>query len=160
MNRPPRNKKDGIFADGLGLNVLLHGLYIACITLAAYFVGYALEGGSIQSEQGMTMAFLTMSITEIFHAYNTRSMNKSIFKIKGHNKLLWGAMLCSLALTTAVIFIPYVNTAFGFANAQGQACISWLEYLLSLALAFAIIPLAEIQKLITNAVKRKRNKGV
>ncbi len=160
MNRPPRNKKDGIFADGLGLNVLLHGLYIACITLAAYFVGYALEGGSIQSEQGMTMAFLTMSMTEIFHAYNTRSMNKSIFKIKGHNKLLWGAMLCSLALTTAVIFIPYVNTAFGFANAQGQACISWLEYLLSLALAFAIIPLAEIQKLITNAVKRKRNKHV
>ena len=79
-----------------------------------------------------------------------------IFTVKSHNKLLWGAMLCSLALTTAVIFVPYVNTAFGFANSNGQSYISWLEYVIALTLAFAIIPLVEIQKAITRAVKRKR----
>lgn len=160
MSRPPRNKKDGIFAQGLGLNVILHGVFVAGITLAAYFVGCRLDNGTLHSEQGMTMAFLTMSMTEIFHAYNARSASKSIFRMKSHNKLLWGAMLCSLVLTTAVIFVPYVNTAFGFANADGQACISWLEYVISIAMAFAIIPLVEIQKLITNAIKRRAGKKV
>ena len=56
--------------------------------------------------------------------------------------------------------MPYVNTAFGFANADGQACISWLEYVISIAMAFAIIPLVEIQKLITNAIKRRAGKKV
>ena len=45
-----------------------------------------------------------------------------------------------LALTTAVVFVPYVNTAFGFANENGQAIISWQEYIISLALAFSIVP--------------------
>lgn len=156
MTRSPRDKKDGIFAEGLGANVILHGIFVAGITLAAYFIGRAMEGTTLQSEQGITMAFLTMSMTEIFHAYNARSINKSIFTIKNHNKLLWGAMLCSLALTTAVIFIPYVNTAFGFADSNGQSYISWLEYVIALALAFSIIPLVEIQKAITRAVKRKK----
>ncbi len=156
MFRLPRDKTDGIFSDGLGLNVILHGIFVAGITLAAYFIGRAMEGCELQSEQGITMAFLTMSMTEIFHAYNARSISKSIFTVKSHNKLLWGAMLCSLALTTAVIFVPYVNTAFGFANSNGQSYISWLEYVIALTLAFAIIPLVEIQKAITRAVKRKR----
>lgn len=160
MTRPPRNKKEGIFADGLGVNVILHGIFIAGITLAAYFVGCHLEGGAWQnSEQGMTMAFLTMSMTEIFHAYNTRSMHKSIFTLKTHNAVLWGAMLGSLALTTAVIYIPGLNTAFGFAGADGAACISVTEYFVALALAFAIIPLVEIQKLAVNIVKLRKNKS-
>lgn len=142
MNRPPRNKREGIFANGLGLNVVIHGALIAGITLAAYFVGSALEGGALQSEQGMTMAFVAMSMTEIFHAYNARSMNQSIFRLKTHNKVLFAAMLTSLALTTAVVYIPWLNTAFGFVS------ISATEYFISLALAFAIIPLVELHKLV------------
>ncbi len=150
MNRPPRLKKEGIFAGGLGVNVIVHGLYVAGITLAAYFVGAHLEGADWHStEQGMTMAFLAMSMTEIFHAYNARSMTGSIFRIKHQNWLLWGAMLLSLALTTAVIYIPGLNTAFGFVD------ISAVEYFTALALALSIIPLVEIQKLIVNAVRGK-----
>lgn len=156
MNRPPRNKKSGIFADGLGVNVLLHGIFVAVITLAAYFVGCHLQGKGLDSEQGMTMAFLTMSLTELFHSFNARSMNKSLFTTKKQNKLLWIGLFSSLALSTAVIFIPAINTAFGFANADGVAFISFTEYLISLALAFAIIPLVEIQKAITNAIRKKK----
>ena len=156
MSRPPRNKKSGIFADGLGVNVLIHGVFVAAITLSAYFVGCHLQGTGLDSEQGMTMAFLTMSITELFHSFNARSMNHSLFKTKNHNKLLWIGLVSSLALSTAVIFIPGINTAFGFANADGTAYISFTEYLISLALAFAIIPLVEIQKAITNTIRKRK----
>ncbi len=151
MRRPPRLKKEGVFAGGLGVNVVVHGLFVAGITLAAYFVGAHLEDVAWQSgsAQGMTMAFMTMSMTEIFHAYNARSMTGSIFRIKNQNWLLWGAMALSLALTTAVIYIPGLNTAFEFVS------ISAAEYFISLALAFAIIPLVEIQKLLTNLIRHK-----
>ena len=153
MSRPPRLKKEGIFADGLGVNVVIHGLFVAGITLAAYFVGALLEGADWHSaEQGMTMAFLAMSMTEIFHAYNARSMKGSIFRLKNQNLLLWGAMLLSLALTTAVIYIPGLNTAFGFAS------ISASEYFIALALAFAIIPLVEIQKAVANWIRKARSR--
>ncbi len=153
MNRPPRLKKEGIFAGGLGVNVILHGLFVAGITLAAYFLGAHLEGvGWQDTQQGMTMAFLAMSMTEIFHAYNARSMTGSIFRIRNQNLLLWGAMALSLALTTAVIYIPGLNSAFGFVS------INAVEYFSALALAFAIIPLVELQKLIVNLVKKSRRK--
>ena len=104
------------------------------------------------------MAFLTMSMAEIFHAYNNRSAHKSIFSLHSHNKIMWAAMIGSLALTTAVIFIPGVNAAFGFANPDGSACISIAEYFIALAMAFSIIPLVEIQKLIVRSVKNKKAK--
>ena len=145
MVRPPRKKYEGIFANGLGINVVLHGILIAAITLSAYFVGCYLEG-VLQSEQGMTMAFVTMSMTEIFHAFNARSMNKSIFRLKTQNKVLWAAVITSLALTTAVVYIPALNTAFGFVS------LTAIEYFISIALAFAIIPLVEL----TRILRRKR----
>ena len=164
MNRPPRLKSESIFADGLGLNVVLHGLILAGITLAAYFVGDALQyaGGthSIQSNQGMTMAFLTLSMAELFHAYNQRSMHGSIFKLKTHNKLLWISMLSSLLLTTAVIFVPGLNDFFHLTDPAnpGVAIIDLKEYAIALALAISIIPIVEIQKLIVNAVRAKKKK--
>ena len=142
MTRPPRKKDEGIFSNGLGANVIIHGVMIAAITLAVYFVGSCLNGASLQSEQGVTMAFVAMSMTEVFHAYNARSMNKSIFRLKTHNLVLWAAMILSLALTTAVVYVPGLNTAFGFVTLTAT------EYFISLAMAFAIIPLVEIQKLI------------
>ena len=162
MKRQPRKKNEGIFAHGLGFNVVIHGLLIAGITLSAYFLGIYLENGFVvfpineaHSEQGITMAFLTMSMTEIFHAYNNRSNIKSVFSLHSHNKIMWGAMLGSLALTTAVIFIPGINSAFGFANPDGSAIINAVEYFSALALAFSIIPLVEIQKIIMRAVQRR-----
>lgn len=158
MSRPPRSKQSGIFADGLGANVLIHGLLVATIALSAYFVGCRLQGGGLESEQGMTMAFLTLSVTELFHSFNTRNMRKSLLKTKKQNKLLWLGLISSLALSTAVIFIPHLNTAFGFANADGAAYIDFTEYLISLALAFAIIPLVELQKAIANAIRKRKTR--
>ncbi len=158
MKRPPRLKTEGVFADGLGVNVVFHGILLAAITLAAYFIGCALEHGGIQSNQGMTMAFLTLSMAEIFHAYNVRSMHKSVFSLKSHNKLLWGAMLSSLLLTTAVIFVPGVNAFFHFADAAGNPIIDVKEYFIALALALSVIPIVELQKAIVSAVRKRKKK--
>lgn len=158
MSRLPRKKDENIFAGGLGINVVFHGIVLAGITLAAYFVGETLEHSGLQSNQGMTMAFLALSMAELFHAYNARSMHKSVFGLKSHNKLLWVAMISSLVLTTAVIFVPGVNSFFHFADANGNAIINFTEYVIALALAFSIIPIVELQKLIFRAFHRKKSK--
>lgn len=158
MSRLPRKKDENIFAGGLGINVVFHGIVLAGITLAAYFIGETLEHSGLQSNQGMTMAFLALSMAELFHAYNARSMHKSVFSLKSHNKLLWVAMISSLVLTTAVIFVPGVNSFFHFADANGNAIINFTEYVIALALAFSIIPIVELQKLVFRAFHRKKNK--
>ena len=159
MCRPPRRKDEGIFAGGLAVNVIIHGIILAAITLGAYFIGEAFEHpDGTQSNQGMTMAFLALSMAELFHAYNARSANRSVFSLKSHNKLLWGAMISSLVLTTAVIFVPGVNSFFHFTDSAGNALIDFKEYVIALALAVSIIPIVEIQKLITNAIRSKKAK--
>lgn len=143
MKRHPRDAKDGIFADGLGVNVLYQGSMIAILTLTAYFIGHWIESGIWEiapSADGMTMAFLTMSMTEIFHSFNMRSQKKSIFKLNSHNKVLWGAMLFSLFMTTVVIYVPFLSKAFGFVH------ISITEYIIALALAILMIPAVETVK--------------
>lgn len=151
MKRKPRDAKDGIFAGGLGVHVVLQGITVSIITLAAYIVGHYMEAGIWEftnSEDGMTMAFLTLSMAEIFHSFNMRSLEKSIFSIKGQNPFLWGAMLLSLICTTAVIYIPFLAKAFGFTH------ISLTEYAVSLLIAATIIPIVELTKWIQRCVKK------
>ena len=88
------------------------------------------------------MAFLTMSMCEIFHSFNLRSQRKSVFSLKGQNKILWAAMLGSLVLTTLLLEVPFLANAFGF------EMISWMEYGISIGLAFLVITVVEIVKFI------------
>jgi Ca2+-transporting ATPase len=94
------------------------------------------------------MAFLAMSMCEIFHSFNLRSQRKSVFTLKGQNKILWAAMLGSLLLTTLVIEVPFLATAFGFTT------IGLTEYAISIGLAFLVIPVVEIVKLIQRSVSK------
>ncbi|MBE5883889.1 MAG: calcium-translocating P-type ATPase, PMCA-type [Lachnospiraceae bacterium] len=156
MRRPPRHANDGIFAGGLGVNVLIQGTIVMVITLAAYFIGHFMESGRWEiadSPAGMTMAFLTLSLTEICHSYNMRSLDQSIFTIKGQNKVLLGAMLLSLICTTVVIFVPFLAEAFQFAP------ITVSEYLVSLLLAVLIIPIVEVTKAIGRKLRSSYRKG-
>ena len=152
MNRPPRDTKDGIFAKGLGFDVAYQGVMIALLTLAAYFVGHFMESGVweiAQSADGMTMAFLTMSMAEIIHAFNMRSQRGSVFRLTTHNKILWGAMLGSLILTTAVLYIPFLSDAFGFSH------INLAEYGTALAIAVLVLPIVECVKWIQRHTAKK-----
>ncbi len=146
MRRPPRDSRDGIFAGGMGFDIAYQGVLITVITLASYIIGHCMEVGYFEmpkgiSPDGMTMAFLTMSMCEIFHSFNTRSQRKSVFSLHSRNPVLLWAMLGSLALTTLVLEVPFVANLFGFTP------VSWAEYLTALALAVLVIPVVELVKL-------------
>ncbi len=144
MNRPPRKRDEGIFAGGLGVDAVYQGIMVSILTLAAYLIGHFMEAGEwayVNSPDGMTMAFLTMSMAEVFHSFNMRSQRGSVLGLKSHNLYLYGAMVMSLILTAAVIFIPFLSKAFGFQP------INLKEYVVSMALAVSVIPITETVKL-------------
>ena len=145
MKRPPRNPKEGIFAGGMGFDVFFQGAIVTVLVMISYITGHALETGEwvfTNSHDGTTMAFLTLSMVEIFHSLNMRSRRGSIFSLKTHNKFLYGAMVVSLVLTTAVIEIPFLAAAFNFTPIDLE------EYAIALGLAVLIIPIMEIVKFI------------
>ena len=155
MDRPPRRVSDGIFAGGLGFDIAYQGVLITANTMISYIIGHCIEVGAFEmpkgvSPDGMTMAFLTMSMCEIFHSFNLRSQRKSVFALHTHNKVLWGAMVGSLVLTTAVLEIPPVASMFGFTP------VSVAEYLIALALAVLVIPIVELVKWI----QRRRTRSI
>lgn len=155
MKRPPRDSKNGIFSNGVGAGVAIQGFFIALLSFVSYFVGHFMEAGKweiTESPDGMTMAFLTLSLVELFHAFNMRSRERSVFTIKKQNGWLWGSLLLAFVLTSAVIFVPAFATAFGFET------ISLNEFAVALALAVAIIPLVELEKLIARAINKKKGK--
>ncbi len=140
MQRKPRSSKEGIFSGGVGFDVAYQGILVSILTLGSYFMGLWESGGN--AEHGVTMAFLTMSMAEIFHSFNMRSQRKSIFQLKTHNGLLFLAMVASLVLTTAVIYIPPLAAVFEF------TFVSLPEYFTAMGLAVLVIPVVEIVKLI------------
>ena len=151
MKRKPRPAKAGIFAGGMGFDIAYQGLMISALTILSYFIGHFMESGLweiTESADGMTMAFLTMSMAEIFHSFNMRSQRGSLISLKSTNALLNGAAIASLVLTTAVCEIPLLANAFGFTSVELP------EYLVAIALAFLTIPLVELVKW----VQRKKNR--
>ena len=153
MNRPPRDSKEGIFAGGLFVDIAYQGILVTVLTLLSYIIGNSFEVGHFAmpvgiSDHGMTMAFLTMSMCEIFHSFNLRSQRKSIFTLKGQNMILWAAMIGSLILTTLVLEVPFLANAFGFTP------IGLTEYAIALVLGFLVIPVVEIVKLFQRMGKK------
>jgi len=151
MQQPPRDSKDGIFAGGMGFDIGLQGFIISVLTLASYFIGHYIESGVWEianSADGMTMAFLTLSMVEIFHSFNMRSRRGSIFRMNSSNKFLWLSFIVSLICTVGVINVPVLRAAFKFEH------ISLLEYGVAMILAVSIIPIMEI----TKAIQRKMGK--
>ena len=147
MHRPPRDSGEGIFAGGLAFDIAYQGVLVTVLTIVSYLIGSRMEVGSYAalraagiSEHGMTMAFLTMSMCEIFHSFNMRSQRKSVFALRGRNKVLWGAMLGSLVLTTLVLEVPFLAAAFGFTP------IGPVEYGAAILLAVVVIPMVECVK--------------
>ena len=151
MKRKPRDPKEGIFAGGMGFDVFFQGIIVTALVLFSYVLGHRMESGVwefVNSPDGTTMAFLTLSMVEICHSLNMRSRRGSIFKLNSHNKFLYGAMLASLILTTAVIEVPFLASAFQFTPIDLE------EYAVALGLAILIIPIMEVVK----AIQRKTGK--
>ncbi len=153
MDRPPRDSKDSIFAGGMAWDILYQGALITALTLISYIIGHCMEIGHFEmpkgvSPDGMTMAFLTMNMCEIFHSFNMRSVRGSVFRLSSQNKVLWAAMIGALAMVTLVLEIPFIADLFGFTP------VSWPEYGIALALAFCVIPVVELVKFVQRSMAK------
>ena len=153
MKEKPRSAREGVFAGGMDKDILYQGAVTTLLVLTAYFVGEFIETGQwhiVQSNDGITMAFLTMSMAEIFHSFNMRSRRKSIFSLSRQNIWLWGSGIAALILTSVVIEVPALAKIFEFTT------IDLKEYAIAMGLAILIIPIVEIVKAFQRAAENKR----
>ena len=143
MRRKPRNAKAGIFADGMGFDIAYQGVLVTILTLLSYFIGHYTESGVWEitnSPHGTTMAFLTLSMAEIFHSLNMRSQRESIFRLGSQNRMLLIAAVGSFLATTLVCEVPFLAAAFEFTSVELN------EYLIAILLGALVIPIVEAVK--------------
>ena len=143
MRRKPRNAKAGIFADGMGFDIAYQGVLVTILTLLSYFIGHYMESGVWEitnSPHGTTMAFLTLSMAEIFHSLNMRSQRESIFRLGSRNRMLLIAAVGSFLATTLVCEVPFLAAAFEFTSVELN------EYLIAILLGALVIPIVEAVK--------------
>lgn len=149
MERKPRDPKESVFAGGLGFGVVYQGVLVALLTLISYAIGYYVLDKN-NAVLATTMAFITLSMSEVFHAFNMRSLKNSIFSIKGQNKMLWLAGGVSFALSTLLVMIRPIAEVFSLTK------LSIDQYFIAIGIAFIVIPVVEIVKLITRIIKNKK----
>ncbi|MDE6584624.1 MAG: cation-translocating P-type ATPase, partial [Anaeroplasmataceae bacterium] len=111
MDEQPRPKKEGFFANKMGIKIAIEGTIIGCSALVAYCIGHFLEGSHML---GQTMAFFTLSTAQLLHAYNVKSKH-SIFSWKSYkNRFMNFAILIGFVLQFLVVYCPGLNDLFKF----------------------------------------------
>jgi len=145
MEAAPREKDESFFAYGLGFKIAWQGVTIGLITLIAYIIGFNINPDNYL---GQTMAFLTLSSIQLFHSFNVKS-EKSVFRKKTfNNKFLNYAFIIGMVLQLLIIYIP------PFANAFKLETLTFAELFISLGLAFSVIIIVEIVKLMQRRTKK------
>lgn len=148
MENKPRDKNESFFANKLGLKIALEGIVIGLVTLTAFLLG-----NFVFSNQNyivaQTMAFLTLSMTQLFHAYNVKS-NYSIFDKRTYkNKFMNMAFIIGFVLQIIVIYSPFINDAI-----FGLVPLNFTQFIVCIGLSLVMTVIMEISKLI-NRVKYK-----
>ena len=145
MNQKPRPKNEGFFANGYAWKICVEGVIIGGVTLIAYLIGNKVFENHML---GQTMAFLTLSSTQLFHAYNVKS-HHSVFSPKSYkNSFMNFAFVIGFALQIAVIYIPGIQDLFEFAP------LNIAQFGICMGLSLVMVVIQEIIKL----VNRIRNK--
>lgn len=145
MKRKPRSSNESIFSNGAGVDMILQGIYMAALIITSYFIGCKLEGQG----NGMTMAFLTTNLVEIFHAMSMRTQRGSLLKLNSFNWWLLGAFVVAVALNCLVIYVPFLAEIFEFTAINAQ------EFAISFGLAFSVIPVLEVIKFLLRTFDKK-----
>lgn len=136
MNRPPRDSKKSIFADGLMGKIVVEGFMIGMFTILAFFIGNRYYG----IEVARTMAFISLGMLELIHSFNVKS-EESIFKVGlFENKYLVGAFLLGTVLQLGILFVPTLAEIFKLTQLNAT------QWLITIAISIAPIIIVEIQK--------------
>ena len=138
MDKKPKPKNEGIFANGFGFRIALQGVLFAALTLVGFFLGKSVTG---TPEGGQTMAFAVLALSQLVQAYNMRSERSLLSTGFFGNKMLNLAALASLLLVLAVLFTP-LGVIFKIVLLPPKL------YLAALGLILAPLPVMEISKLL------------
>lgn len=111
MQRKPRSPQESIFAHGLPIRILAGGIFISIITLLSFIIGFYWGGKDLLLAR--TMAFTTLVFAQLFYVFQCRSESYSIFDLGFFtNPFLVGAVLCSMSMQLAVIYLPFLQQVF------------------------------------------------
>ena len=149
MGEKPRDANAGLFNRQFSLRLAWQGLMVGALTLAAYFLGFTrLAAPGMEGAVANTMAFATLTLCQLFHAFNVRSEDKSLFS-QGvlSNPAMNKAFLVGMALQLSVLLIPPLRGVFSVVAMDSA------QWLTVLVLAAAPIPICEAGK----ALNRKRS---
>ena len=142
MTHLPKPKKEGLFANGLGLRIFLQGLMFTILSLIGFVIVWYEMGKTEQAlPYARTMAFMVLALSQAIHAYNLRSHLSLIKMNPFSNKNLNIATIVAFLLMGFVLFVPGVNTAFGLVILDVK------YYLIALGLIFVPVIVIELAKL-------------
>ena len=151
MTRRPRPRGEGVVTRRMWAGIFFVGVVMAAGTLVV--LDASLPGGLIEGSGSMryaqTMAFTTLILFQLFNVLNARSDERSAFSGLFKNHWLWGAILLSLALQAAVIYIPFLQHAFSTVS------LSLNDWLRCLLVASSVLWLRELSKIVTRATDNK-----
>ena len=136
MNRPPRDSRKSIFADGLMGKIVAQGFMIGMFTILAFFIGNKYYGIEI----ARTMAFISLGMLELIHSFNVKS-EESIFKVGlFENKYLIGAFLLGTILQLGIVFVPSFSEIFKLTELNST------QWLITIIISITPIIIVELQK--------------
>lgn len=143
MEMMPRDSKKSIFSDGLAKTIILQGLMVGLLTFIAFTIGwfYYPKGDRVLSAR--TMAFMVLSLSQLFHAFNVRSIKYSTFKLKVNKPLIY-AFITSFILQMIVMLTPGIRKIFNVGT------FSFLQFIIILLLSMFQLLLMETIKYFKN----------
>ncbi len=145
MKRKPKKAKEGFFADGLGMKIVINGLFIGAITLAIQYVSIYL-----QKDHWQTMVFTALCFSQLALALTIRNSTKSIFRTSLlANKFLLYTILATVLIQLCLIYVPFLNTIFN------TAPLSVAELAITFGAGVLVILMIEIGKLL-QMLRRKK----
>ncbi|WP_206911704.1 calcium-translocating P-type ATPase, PMCA-type [Enterococcus sp. DIV0840] len=157
MSHAPRGKKSNFFSGGVLSSVIYQGITQGALTLIVYKMAIEFPAHTaanmpnlsatalydLQHGDALTMAFATLGLIQLFHAFNVKSIYQSIFKVGlFRNKSFNWAILVSFLLLAATILIPGFNDLFSVTSLDGY------QWAIVAGTSFAIIPIVEIVKFV------------
>jgi Ca2+-transporting ATPase len=144
MQRPPRSRSDSAVTPKMWAGILLTGVVTAVGTLAV--LDASLPGGLVEGHgelrYGQTRAFTTLVCFSLFTVFTSRSDERSAFQRLFSNAWLWWAVLLSIALQLAVVYVPFLQTAFGTTSLSAR------DWLTCAAVASSVLWVRELVKLL------------
>ena len=139
MNHPPRGKGSNFLSNGVLPSIFYQGFFEGGITLFVFW--YATHIANWGNPVGETMAFATLGLIQLFHAFNVKSVYKSLGQVGAFkNKMFNYAILVSAVMLLSVMVIPGLTTVFDVATLTAE------QWLFVVGSAFSIVPIVEIAK--------------